>query len=123
LAGTPFKDFAGTLFLKNSAGIPFFLQKEGEVYKKGAEAPLLRKKGAPTNFLRGSRLSFDTDNTDRVFLWYGIGMVNTEKYRLIPTEKYRLGMQLYKIPKLSKSGFSLKKFAYKFTFLRSWYGT
>ena len=32
-------------------------------------------------------------------------------------------MQLYKISKLSKSGFSLKKFAYKFTFLRSQYGT
>ena len=31
--------FAGTLFLKNSAGIPFFSQKEGEVFKKGAEAP------------------------------------------------------------------------------------
>jgi hypothetical protein len=25
---------------------------------------------------------------------FGIGMVNTEKYRLIPTEKYRLGIQL-----------------------------
>ena len=31
---------------------------------------------------------YDTKNTDR-------GMVNTEKYRLIPTEKYRLGKQLY----------------------------
>ena len=39
LAGTSFEDFAGTLFLKNSAGIPFFLQKEGKVYKEGAEAP------------------------------------------------------------------------------------
>jgi hypothetical protein len=26
---------------------------------------------------------------------FGIGMVNTEKYRPIPTEKTRLGMQLY----------------------------
>jgi hypothetical protein len=26
---------------------------------------------------------------------FGIGMVNTEKYRPIPTEKYRFGMQLY----------------------------
>jgi len=25
---------------------------------------------------------------------FGIGMVNTEKYRPIPTEKYRLGKQL-----------------------------
>ena len=60
----------GTLFLKNSEGIPLFLQKEGEVYKKGAEPPLLRKKGAPANFLRGSRQSFDTENTDRDILWY-----------------------------------------------------
>jgi hypothetical protein len=30
----------------------------GEVYNKGAEPPpLLRKKGAPANFLRGSRQS------------------------------------------------------------------
>jgi hypothetical protein len=27
---------------------------------------------------------------------FGIGMVITEKYRPIPTEKYRLGIQLYK---------------------------
>jgi len=26
---------------------------------------------------------------------FGIGMVNTEKYRPIPTEKYRPGIQLY----------------------------
>jgi len=43
--------------------------------------PLLRKKGAPANFLKGSRQIFDTENTDRVFLWYGIG--NTGE---IPTE-------------------------------------
>jgi len=42
----------GTLFLKNSAGIPFFLQKEGEVYKEGAEAPapFLGKRGLPPIF-------------------------------------------------------------------------
>ncbi len=27
--------------------------------------------------------------------WSGIGIQNTEKYRPIPTEKYRIGMQLY----------------------------
>jgi len=43
--------------------------------------PLLRKKGAPANFLRGSRKIFDIENTDRVFLRYGIG--NTGE---IPTE-------------------------------------
>jgi len=42
---------------------------------------LLRKKGAPTNFLRGSCQIFDTENSDRVFLRYGIG--NTGE---IPTE-------------------------------------
>ncbi len=31
---------------------------------------------------------------------FGIGMVNTEKYRPIPTEKYRLGKQLYYIAKV-----------------------
>jgi len=45
LAGTPFKDFAGTLFLNNSAEIPFFLQKEGKVYKEGAKAAPSWKKG------------------------------------------------------------------------------
>ena len=59
--------------MKNSAGIPFFLQKEGKVYKEGTDAPLLRKKGAPANFLRGSRQIYDTENTDRVFLRCGIG--------------------------------------------------
>jgi len=37
--GNTFLRIRGTFFLKNSAGIPFFLQKEGEVHKKGAEAP------------------------------------------------------------------------------------
>ena len=45
--GTPFEDFAGTLFLK----ISFFPQKEGEVYKRGPEPPpLFSEKGAPANF-------------------------------------------------------------------------
>ena len=37
--GNTFLRIRGNSFLKNSAGIPFFLQKEGEAYKKGAEAP------------------------------------------------------------------------------------
>ena len=38
--GNTFLRFRGnSFFLKNSAGIHFFLQKEGEVYKTGAEAP------------------------------------------------------------------------------------
>jgi len=67
-----FKFSRELFFLKNSGEFLFFLQKEGEVYKEGADAPLLRKKGAPANFLRGSRQIFDTENTDRIFLWYGI---------------------------------------------------
>jgi len=55
------------------------------VHKTGAEAPLLRKKGAPANFLRGSRQMFDTENTDRVSPVITIP---------IPTEKYRFGMLL-----------------------------
>ena len=31
--------FSRELFFENSVGIPFFLQKEGEVYKEGADAP------------------------------------------------------------------------------------
>jgi len=45
--------FAGTLFLNNSAGIPFFLQKEGEVYKEGAEAPPSWEKGGSRQFFEG----------------------------------------------------------------------
>ena len=54
--------------------------------------PLLRKKGAPANILRGSHQSFEPKILTEFS--FGIGMVNTEKYRPIPTEKYRLGMQL-----------------------------
>ncbi len=37
--GNTFLRLRENSFLKNSARIPFFLQKEGEVYKKEAEAP------------------------------------------------------------------------------------
>jgi hypothetical protein len=46
--------------------------------------PLLGKKGAPANLLRGSRQIFDTENTDRVSLRYRYG-----KYREIPTDTDR----------------------------------
>ena len=59
-----------------------FFAKEGT--KRGPMPPLLRKKGAPANFLRGSHQSFDTENTDRVFLRYRYG-----KYREIPTDTNR----------------------------------
>jgi len=67
--GNTFLRFRGNSFFEKFRGNSFFLQKEGEVYKK-AEAPPSRKKGAPANFLRGSRQSFDTENTDRDILWY-----------------------------------------------------
>jgi hypothetical protein len=37
--GNTFLSFRWNSFLKNSEEIPFFLQKKGEVYKVGAEAP------------------------------------------------------------------------------------
>jgi hypothetical protein len=43
--------------------------------------PLLGKKGAPANFLIGSRQIFDTENTERVILRYRYG-----KYQEIPTD-------------------------------------
>jgi hypothetical protein len=39
LVGTPFEDFAGTLFFENLAGIPFVPQKEGKLYKRGPKPP------------------------------------------------------------------------------------
>jgi len=71
--------FSRTLFLKNSAGIPFFLQKGWSVQRGGRCPPFLGKRGLPPI----SCQIFDTENTDRVFLRYGIG--NTGE---IPT-KYR----------------------------------
>ncbi len=67
-----------------------FFAKEGT--KRGPMPPLLRKKGAPANILRGSHQSFEPKILTKFS--FGIGMVNTKKYRPIPTEKYRLGMQL-----------------------------
>ncbi len=58
----------------------FFWKMDGECTKRGPRPPLLGEKGAPANFLRGSRQSFDTENTDRVFLRYRYG-----KCREIPT--------------------------------------
>ena len=56
--------------------------------KRGPRPPLLRKKGAPANFLRGSRQIFDTENTDRVFLRYRYGKYQ-ENYQPIPTDTDR----------------------------------
>ena len=67
--------------------LPPFFQKGVELLKKGAIAPLLRKKGGTAPFLIPKC-------TDRIFLRYRYG-----KYREIPTEyrpkipnRYRLGV-------------------------------
>jgi hypothetical protein len=50
--------------------------------KKGANSSFLREKGVPAKKMIPTEISF------------GIGMVNTEKYRPIPTGKYRFDIQL-----------------------------
>jgi hypothetical protein len=86
-----FLRFRGNSFLEIPQEFLFFFIRRVKCTKRGPRPPLLRKKWAPNNFLRGSRQSFDTENTDRVFLRYRYG-----KYREIltdtPTEKYRLGV-------------------------------
>jgi hypothetical protein len=67
-------------------------KREGECTKRGPRPPLLGKKGAPANFLRGFRL-FLIPKILTEFS-FGIGMVNTEKYQPILTKKYRFGIQL-----------------------------
>ncbi len=55
--------------------------------------PLLRQKGAPADFFRGSRQIFDSENTDRVF--HRMVLVIPEKYRPNTDRKYQIGVQLY----------------------------
>ncbi len=57
------------------------------MYKEGAAPPLLMKKGAPANFLRGYRQISDTENLTEFS--FGIVMVNTEKYGPNTDRKYR----------------------------------
>jgi hypothetical protein len=56
--GDTFLRFRGNSFFEKFRRNSFFSQKEGEVFKKGAEAPLLRKKGAPAIFLRGLMIRY-----------------------------------------------------------------
>jgi hypothetical protein len=66
--------------------LPPFFPKGLELLKKGAIAPLLRKKGGTAPFLIPKC-------TDRIFLRYRC-MVNTEKYRPNTDRKYRIDIQL-----------------------------
>jgi len=65
--------------------LPPVFQKGVELLKKGAIAPLLRKKGGTAPFL------IPKCTTEFSF---GIGMVNTEKYRPNTDRKYRIGISL-----------------------------
>jgi hypothetical protein len=82
--GNTFLRFRGNSFFEKFCRNSFFSSKGAKCTKRGLAPPLLRKKGAPVNFLRGSRQSFDTENTHRVFLryWYG-------KYQEILTDTNR----------------------------------
>ena len=72
--GNIFLSFCGIFFFEKFRGNSFlFFKRRVKCSKRGLMPPLLRKKGAPANFLRGSRQIFDTENTDWVFLRYGIG--------------------------------------------------
>jgi hypothetical protein len=79
LVGT--HNLAGTTFLNNLAGTPFFLKSGHECIKKGANAPLLREKRDYAKFSIPKR-------TNQVFLWYWYGKYqkNTNPYQpKIPT--------------------------------------
>jgi hypothetical protein len=78
LAGTPFFSKRGAGCIKKGASAPFFL-------KKGASAPFLREKEVPIKKM------IPKCTTE---ISFGIGMVNMEKYRPIPTGKYRFDIQL-----------------------------
>jgi len=105
-----FGRYRSPLFVYFPPFLPPFFQKGVGAPQKGAIAPLLRKKGGTAPFfipkctdrvlLRygiGNTGEIPTEYRPKIPNWYttlefsfGIGMVNTEKYRPIPTEKYRL---------------------------------
>jgi hypothetical protein len=73
LAGTPFFRKRGVGCIKKGAGATFFL-------KKGAIAPFLREIGFP------AKKTYRNVPTE---ISFGIDVVNTKKYRPIPTGKYQ----------------------------------
>ena len=73
-----FLRFRGNFFLKDSAGIPFCLQKEDEVYKKGAEAP----RGLPPFVLGAPAKVLIPKKTIEIFSGIGFGKPrNTDRYQ------------------------------------------
>jgi hypothetical protein len=77
-------------------GNSFFSSKGGQsVQQRGGRAPpFLGKRGLQPIFWGApAKILIPKILTEFSFVF---GMVNTEKYRPIPTEKYRLGIQLYK---------------------------
>ncbi len=78
LAGTPVFRKRGLAVSKRGSVPPFSL-------KKGASAPFLREKGVP------AKKRYQNVPTK---ISFSIGMVNTKKYRPIPTRKYQFDIQL-----------------------------
>ena len=71
----------------------FFFKRRVKCTKRGRGPPFLGKRGLPP-FFWGAPAKILIPKILIKFS-FGIGMVNTEKYRPIPTKKYRFGMQLY----------------------------
>jgi hypothetical protein len=77
------------------AGTPFFRTRGAAVTKRGPVPPFSPKKGASAPFGGGkgvpAKKLYQNVPTK---ISFGIGMVNTKKYRPIPTGKYRSDIQL-----------------------------
>ena len=92
--GNTFLRFCGNSFIEKFHGNSFFSSKGGRSVQRGGRGPpFLGKRGLPPIVLGApAKILIPKILTEFSF---GIGMVNTEKYRPIPTEKYRLGKTLY----------------------------
>jgi hypothetical protein len=95
--GNTFLSFHGNSFFEKFRGNSFFSSKGGWSVQRGGRGPPFLKRGFPTIFW-GAPAKFLIPKILTEFS-FGIGMVNTEKYLPIPTEKYRLGIQLYLLPR------------------------
>jgi hypothetical protein len=91
--GNTFLSFRGNSFFEKFRGNSFFSSKGGQSVQRGGRGPpFLGKRGLPPIFWGApAKLLIPKILTEFSF---GIGMVNTEKYRPILTKKYRLGKTL-----------------------------